>query len=84
MHGNVAFRLRRGVRSTDGAIDLPVILEEGEEQSMRMIEFLVVDTRSAYTVILGRPLLYKFKATISVYHHVVKFPCKYGMGILRG
>ena len=49
-----------------------------------MVEFLVVDTQSAYNVILGRPSLYKFKAMISVYHHMMKFPYKNEVGIMRG
>ena len=66
-----------------GVIDLPVTLGEGEHQATKMIEFLVVDAMSAYNVILGRPSLYKFKAVVSIYHHVLKFPCKNGVGTLR-
>ena len=67
-----------------GAIDLTVTLREGEHQATKMIEFLVVDAMSAYNVILGRPSLYKFKAVVSIYHHVLKFPCKDGVGTVRG
>ena len=49
-----------------------------------MVEFLVVDTWNVYNVVLGRPSLYKFKVVVSVYHHVMKFPCKHGVGLLRG
>ena len=73
-----------GCISPMGMIDLPVTLGEGENQATMMMKFLVVDIRSAYNVILGRPTLYKFKAVVSVYHHAMKFPCKHGVGTLRG
>ena len=63
---------------------MPITLGEGEQQAIGMTEFLVVDARSAYNVILGRPSLYKFKAIVFVYHHAMKFPCKHEVGVLRG
>ena len=73
-----------GCVSPMGVINLPVTLGEGEQQATRMAEFLVMNTRRAYNVILGRPSLYKFKAIVSVYHHAMKFPCKHGVRVLRG
>ena len=73
-----------GCIAPKGVIDLPVTLGEGKQQATKMTKFLVMDTRSAYNVILGRPSLYRFRAAVSVYHHVMKFPCKHGVGTLRG
>ena len=42
--------------------------------------FLVVDYSSAYNVILGCPTLSSWKAVISTYHLIIKFPTKYEVG----
>ena len=46
--------------------------------------FLVVDCSSAYNAILGRPTLNTWKAVISTYHLMIKFPIDYGVNELRG
>ena len=46
--------------------------------------FLVVDCLSAYNAILGQPTLNSWKAVISTYHLMIKFPTDYGVGELRG
>ncbi|KAL0295006.1 UNVERIFIED_CONTAM: protein DETOXIFICATION 34 [Sesamum angustifolium] len=45
------------------------------------LEFLVVDTPSAYNAILGRPILNAFQAVISTYDMKIKFPTIGGFGI---
>ena len=49
-----------------------------------MIEFIVVDTPSAYNAILGRPFLSGIRGVLSVYHNVLKFPVGTGVGEVRG
>ncbi|KAL5861476.1 hypothetical protein ACOSQ4_002772 [Xanthoceras sorbifolium] len=57
-----------------GTIILPVILGQPPAQIKWLTEFLVVDTPSAYNIILGRPFLVRTKSVVSIYHHVLKFP----------
>ena len=65
-------------------IVLPVTLGEGDQQSTKMVDLLVVDIPSVYNMILGRLSLYKFKAIILVYHHIMKFPSAGGVGAIKG
>ena len=44
----------------------------------------MVDCSSAYTAILGRPVLNSWKAVTSTCHLMIKFPTNYGVGELRG
>ena len=46
--------------------------------------FLVINCSSAYNAILERPTLNSWKAVISTYHLMIKFPTDYGVGELRG
>ncbi|XP_062093881.1 uncharacterized protein LOC133799907 [Humulus lupulus] len=41
--------------------------------------FLVVDSPSAYNVILGRPWIHEMEAVPSTYHQVLRFPTKWGV-----
>ena len=67
-----------------GAITLPVTVGDYPQQIIQDITFLVVDYSSAYNGILGRPTLNSWKAAISTYHLMIKFPTEYGIGELRG
>ncbi|KAL2226722.1 UNVERIFIED_CONTAM: hypothetical protein Sindi_2030900 [Sesamum indicum] len=57
-----------------GIVSLPLTLGTGVGQRTCLLRFLVVDTPSAYNVILGRPTLNAFQAVISTYHMKIKFP----------
>ena len=46
--------------------------------------FLVVDTPSAYNMLLGRPSLNAIKAIPSAYHMMIKFPTTSGVGMVQG
>ena len=67
-----------------GAITLAVTAGDYPQQITKEITFLVVDCSSAYNAILGRPTLNSWKAEISTYHLMIKFPTEYGVGELRG
>jgi hypothetical protein len=49
-----------------------------------MVKFLVVDGRSAYNVILGRPALNELKAVTSTPHLCMKFPTDTEVRMVRG
>ncbi|KAK0590451.1 hypothetical protein LWI29_027333 [Acer saccharum] len=57
-----------------GAHTLPLIIGEAPLQQNIMMEFIVVDTPSAYNAILGRPFLSGIRGVMSVYHNILKFP----------
>ena len=53
-------------------------------QLTRQLDFLVVDYPSSYNVIIGRPMLNKWKAATSTYCLKVKFPIDSGVGEVKG
>ncbi|KAL0293072.1 UNVERIFIED_CONTAM: hypothetical protein Sradi_6958800 [Sesamum radiatum] len=57
-----------------GEISLPVSLGSYPRRAMKFIKFLVVDSPSAYNMILGRPNRNMFRAVASTYHLKIKFP----------
>ena len=54
------------------------------QQTTKDVTFLMVDYSSAYNAILGRPTLNSWKAVISTYHLMIKFPTKYRVGEVQG
>ena len=67
-----------------GAVTLSVAVGDYPQQIIKDVTFLVVDCSSAYNTIFGRPTLNSWKAVISTYHLMIKFPIDYGVGELRG
>lgn len=67
-----------------GAIELPVMAGASPQQKTVMVKFLVVDGRSAYNVILGRPALNELGAIASSPHLCMKFPTDVGVRVVRG
>ncbi|KAL0415853.1 UNVERIFIED_CONTAM: hypothetical protein Slati_3417200 [Sesamum latifolium] len=63
-----------------GMISLPLTLGTSPLRKICLLKFLVVDTPSAYNVILGRPTLNAFRAITSTYHMKIKFPVIGGVG----
>ena len=63
-----------------GRTSLPVSME-GKEV---MATFIVVDSFSPYTTILGRPWIYVMGAIPSTLHMKVKFCTKHGVATMRG
>ena len=67
-----------------GSIQLVLTLGDPPCQATTTIRFLIVDSPSAYNVLLGRPSLNAIKAIPSAYHMVIKFPTANGVGMVRG
>ena len=65
-------------------IELPVLMGTHPQQVSTMPNFIVVETPSAYNIILGRPPLNRARAVVSTHRLVVKFPTPQGTGILKG
>ena len=67
-----------------GSIHLVLTLGDPPCQATTTVRFLIVDSPSAYNVLLGRPSLNAIKAIPSSYHMVIKFPTTNGVGMVRG
>ena len=65
-------------------ISLLIVVGSYPQQINKEVNFLVVDCSSLYNVIIGRPTLNSWRATMSIYHLSVKFPTKYGIGKMQG
>ncbi|XP_074347211.1 uncharacterized protein LOC141686047 [Apium graveolens] len=68
----------------EGAIRLPVTIGEEPREATQMLNFLVVKAASTYNVILGRTMIYAFKAVPSTYHIVLKLPTRNCVGKAKG
>ena len=64
----------------EGQISLPVNME-GKEV---MVTFIVVNSFSPYTAILGRPWIHAMEAVLSTLHVKVKFHTEYSIATVRG
>ena len=67
-----------------GSIQLVLTLGEPPCQATMTTRFLIVDTLSAYNMLLGRPSLNVIKAIPSAYHMMIKFPTVNRVGMVRG
>ena len=67
-----------------GSIQLVLTLGEPPCQATTTTRFLIIDASSAYNMLLGRPSLNAIKVVPSVYHMMIKFPTKSGVGMVRG
>jgi hypothetical protein len=67
-----------------GAIELPVMAGTSPQQKTIIVKFLVVDGRSAYNVILGRPTLNELGAITSTLYLCMKFPIDSEVRVVRG
>ena len=65
-------------------IELAVTLGEYPLSVTKMMDFVIVDIKSAYNLIIGRPLLASLGAISSIRHLTLKFPMPRGVGIVRG
>ena len=67
-----------------GSIQLVLTLSDPPCQATTAVRFLIVDTSSAYNILLGRPSLNVVRAIPFAYHMVIKFPTTNGVGMVRG
>ncbi|KAH7850919.1 hypothetical protein Vadar_004634 [Vaccinium darrowii] len=67
-----------------GRIALPVTIGPEGNSITCMVDFLVVDSPSAYNLIIGRPLLNQIGAAISTYHLKMKFPVVEAIAEVKG
>ena len=67
-----------------GIVTLTVTVGTQPRQLTRQLDFLVVDCPSSYNVIIGRPTLNRWKATMSTYCLKVKFPIDNGVNEIKG
>ena len=67
-----------------GIVTLTVTVGTYPKQLTRQLDFLVVDCPSSYNVIIGRPMLNRWKSTTSTYCLKVKFPTKNGVSEVKG
>ena len=65
-------------------IQLVLTLGDPPCQATTAIRFLIVDTPSAYNMLLGRPSLNAIMASPFAYHMMIKFPTTSGVGMVRG
>jgi hypothetical protein len=65
-------------------ITLQIVAGTYPKQATKKVNFLVVDCPSAYNVIIGRPTLDRLRAVTSMYHLLVRFPTKNGIGEMKG
>ena len=65
-------------------IELAVTLGEYPLSVTRMMDFVVVDIKGAYNLIIERPLLASPGGISLIRHLTLKFPTPRGVGIVRG
>ncbi|XP_022154846.1 uncharacterized protein LOC111022006 [Momordica charantia] len=70
--------------SPEGCIDLSVTIGQDATQVTQMAEFVVIDDKSAYNAIFGRPIIHSFWAVSSTLHQVLKYSTSNGVGTVRG
>ncbi|XP_048613390.1 uncharacterized protein LOC106378400 [Brassica napus] len=68
------------VKQTAGEVTLPVYAERINMST----KFLVVNSQSAYNMILGRPWIHDMGAVPSTLHQMGKFPTPWGIRIIKG
>lgn len=67
-----------------GVITLPVELGMEPQRMTRQVQFVVLDSPSAYNAFLGRPALSDFRAVTAIWCLKLKFPTPAGVGIVTG
>ena len=67
-----------------GSTQLVLTLGNPPCQATTAVQFFIVDSPSAYNMLLGRPSLNALRAFPSSYHMVIKFPIENGVGVVRG
>ncbi|XP_062100843.1 uncharacterized protein LOC133806770 [Humulus lupulus] len=63
-----------------GSIRLPLTVGMAPTSNIVMALFVVIDIPSPYNAMIGRPALYDLRAVTSVFHLLIKFPTRAGVG----
>ena len=66
-----------------GSIQLVLTMGDPPCQETTTTRFLIVDSPSAYNMLLGRPSLNAIRVIPSAYHMVIKFPTANGVGMVQ-
>ncbi|XP_010277471.1 PREDICTED: uncharacterized protein LOC104611899 [Nelumbo nucifera] len=66
-----------------GRITLSFLIGDGDVTMTAMVDFIVVRCPSSYNVILSSSTLNALQVVVSTYHLAMKFPTKYGIGVVR-
>ena len=66
-----------------GIVTLTVTMGSYLRQLTHQLDYLVVDCPSSYNVIIGRPILNRWKAVTTTYCLKVKFPTENGVGEIK-
>jgi hypothetical protein len=69
--------------SAKGTIELAVTIGKGKTAKTANLEFMVVDVKAAYNIILGIPAQCSYGMLVSVPHQCVKYATEHGVGTLR-
>ncbi|XP_021757953.1 uncharacterized protein LOC110722989 [Chenopodium quinoa] len=62
----------------EGSVVLPVKLGDGPQARDVMAEFLVVDVKSAYNAIIGRPIIHDMQVVVSTYYLAIAYVSNLG------
>lgn len=76
--------IRRENSVTTRSIELMVTLGDKTSCIAGPVQILIVDTPSAYNVILGWPALSAFRAVVSTFYMKIKFPTRNAIGEMLG
>lgn len=69
----------------EGSIKLPLIVRDTLNQSIVLVNLLMIKSPSVYNTILGRPILNTLRAATSTYHLIIKFSIESGgVGLVSG
>ncbi|XP_074336658.1 uncharacterized protein LOC141673821 [Apium graveolens] len=64
----------------EGIIKVPLTMGQEPRKTTQMLNFMVVKVGSTYNAIMGMKGIHAFKAVLSSYHSVIKFPTRDGIG----
>ncbi|RRT85023.1 hypothetical protein B296_00005206 [Ensete ventricosum] len=69
--------------SPQGTTTIPVTFGGEPRSKTLLVSFMVVKLPSAYNAIIGHPTLNRLRAIVSMYHRILKFPTRDGVGEVR-
>ncbi|PWG75150.1 hypothetical protein DF186_14155, partial [Enterococcus hirae] len=61
-----------------------IIFGKGEKLKILSIDFIVIDVRSVYNVLIGKVIFNRFGAVVFIFHLCMKFSILSGIVTVRG